>query len=98
MPLEYMTDLTAFMSHLYSEIPSVSEPVSVLYGTLEIVLAKGRVSAFKWGTLCWTILKHTDMQIMCVCKSNLYFVWYECATSKLSKPQFCVGLLKLGRQ
>lgn len=42
-----MTDLTAFMSHFYSEIPSVSEPFSGLYSNLEVVLAKGSISNFQ---------------------------------------------------
>lgn len=76
-----MRDLTAFMSHLYSEIPSASEPFSGLYGNLEVVLAKGSISAFQ-GSLCIGHFWNTQ--------SNPYFAWNDCGTSKLSKLQFCV--------
>lgn len=62
-----MTDLTAFMNHLYSEIPSVSEPFPVFYGNLEIVLAKGRVSAFKGVLLLDNSMGNSLMQIKSVC-------------------------------
>lgn len=63
-----MTDLTAFMSHLYSEIPSVSEPFSGLYRNLEVVLAKGSVSAFQ-GSPCvvhfWSTQPHANKISVC---------------------------------
>lgn len=84
MPLEYMTDLTAFMNHLYSEIPSVSEPFPVFYGNLEIVLAKGRVSAFKRVLLLDNSMGNIFMQIKCVCASQINFAQHCHAISKLS--------------
>lgn len=69
-----MTDLTAFMCHLYSEIPSVSEPFSVFYGNLEIVLVRGRVSAFKGILLLDNSLDNSLMQIKCVCANQINFL------------------------
>lgn len=76
-----MTDLTAFMSHLYSEIPSVSEPFSGFCGNMEVVLTMRSISAFQ-GSPCIGHLWSTQpfANKMCVCASQIHiyveWLWY----------------------
>lgn len=62
-----MTDLTAFMSHFYSEIPSVSEPFSGLYSNLEVFLAKGSIQLSRVVLELDTSGAHSLTQIKYVC-------------------------------
>lgn len=90
-----MMDLTAFMSHLYSENPLVSEPLSGLQGNLEAVLAKGSFSTFQSSPCIghfWRTQIHGNK--MHVCHAFYFhqingFLWNECGTSKQNKLLFC---------